>query len=307
MLLSVIICSHNPKHEFLNRTLQALKEQSLHDQSWELLLIDNASNQPVSESFSLVWHPSGKIIREAKIGLTQARIRGIAEARGDIIVFVDDDNCLKQNYLELLVSTMDSIPLLGTLGAGKILPEFEQEPTHTELPFLRSLALRDEKRAHFSNDVNYHKALPFGAGLCIRRSIGLAYVSTCAERPIAASLGRTGSLLLSAEDIDLALHACRDGYLAGVLPELELIHLIPKARLEHNYLTNLAAGHAASNYLLSKIWKFEVYPENAFVKWGRYWKNRIQAKGLGKKILIAEYRAEKEARKTWKKLMLQTN
>jgi glycosyltransferase involved in cell wall biosynthesis len=302
MLASVIICTHNPNAEFLNRAIFALRKQTLPTEDWELLLLDNASSIAIAETHDISWHPNGRYIIEEALGLTQARIRGIKEAKGELIVFVDDDNCLKEDYLDILTKTMNSMPLLGTLGAGRIIPEFEVKPTLAEVPFLRSLALRYEDRSHFSNDISYHKALPFGAGICIRRSIALTYGHSCATRPLAASLDRNGKSLLSGGDIDLALHACRDGYLAGVLLELELIHLIPKERLDHKYLIKLAAGHAASNYIISQLWNFEQHPENPIVKWGRYLKKRIFARGLERKIIIVEYRAEKEARKTWMSL-----
>lgn len=299
MLASVIICTHNPKSEFLNRTLQALAKQTLALSQWELIIIDNSSDKPVAENFEVPWHPKCKFICEETLGLTAARIRGIEESRGDLIVFVDDDNCLKENYLKLLMDTMESMPLLGVLGSGRISPEFEREPTVTELPFLRSLALRDEQRSYFSNDVSYTKAIPFGAGVCIRRLFALQYVHSCTTRPLAFSLDRSGEQLLSGGDIDLALHACREGYLSGILPELEVTHLIPRARLDHDYLVRIAAGHAASSYILSKLWQFEKHPENPLIRWGRYWKKRMLAKGLERRILIGEYKAEQSARKTW--------
>src|SRR2546430_150868 len=73
----------------------------------------------------------------------------------------------------------------------------------------------------------------------------------CAE---STSLDRSGEDLLSGGDIDLALHACREGYLAGVIPELQLTHLIPSSRVDPNYLVRLAAGHAVANYHLARLW-----------------------------------------------------
>ena len=42
--LSVIICTHNPRLDYLRRTFDALKLQTLDRDQWELLLIDNASD-----------------------------------------------------------------------------------------------------------------------------------------------------------------------------------------------------------------------------------------------------------------------
>lgn len=302
MLASIIICTHNPSQEYLNRTLEALKAQDYDRTKWELILVDNASTTSTTSSFDLSWHPYGRHVYEKRLGLTHARIKGIEEAQSEVLVFVDDDNCLKTDYLRLAIRRMIDVPLFGAIGAGTIVPEFETNPGEEITPFLRSLALRNDLRPSYSNDIKANSCLPFGAGLCIRKKIGLAYVKSCLSNPINAALGRSGNLLLSGEDIDLALHACQDGLLAGVLPELELIHLIPKKRIEHQYLIDLAAGHAASSYILSKLWTFNDQQENPLLKWGRYWKNRMRAKGLARKILIAEYKAEKEAKKNWSSL-----
>ena len=84
MNLSVIICTHNPRKDYLTRVLQALKAQTLPKDQWELLLIDNASDQELARSWDLSWHPHGRHIREDKTGLNFARARGFAEAQGEI-------------------------------------------------------------------------------------------------------------------------------------------------------------------------------------------------------------------------------
>lgn len=302
MLISVIICTYNPDTTYLNRVLLALKSQTLGLSDWELIVVDNASLVKVANGIDLSWHPDGRHVFEHRLGSAYARIKGIEEAKGELLIFVDDDNCLKENYLQEALNIMRRVPLLGVVGAGNIIPEFESTPPKDVLPFLRSLAIRSDKRACFSNMIKYNKAIPYGAGLCIRRSIACAYVKSCSENPITTTLGRIGNILLSGEDIDLALHACKQGFISGVLPELELTHIIPKRRIEQDYLVQIAAGHAASTYILSQIWTFDEYPENSLIKWGRYWKKRLSSKGLAKKILIAEYKAEGKARQTWKDL-----
>ena len=99
--ISVIICSHNPRPEYLRRTLEALKAQTLPTKDWELLLVDNASKEPLAGRFDLSWHPNARHVRENELGLTTARLRGIREAHSDLLVFVDDDNVLRTiQYLD---------------------------------------------------------------------------------------------------------------------------------------------------------------------------------------------------------------
>ena len=53
MKCSVIICTHNPRENYLRRVLEALRAQTLPPAQWELLLIDNASAKSLPEQFDL--------------------------------------------------------------------------------------------------------------------------------------------------------------------------------------------------------------------------------------------------------------
>lgn len=56
MLISAIICTHNPQPKLLERVLTAIREQDLGRDDYELLLIDNASREPLSAEL-VSWHP----------------------------------------------------------------------------------------------------------------------------------------------------------------------------------------------------------------------------------------------------------
>jgi len=300
--LSVVICTHNPKLEFLKRTIDAIRHQSLNVEKWEFLIIDNGSKQPLENNLDIRWHPLGRLLKEEKVGLTQARIRAIMESKGGYILFVDDDNCLDLKYLEIALNTMNNNPLLGMLGAGRILPDYEAAPPSEAEDFMIMLALRNETRSYFSNDINWSRAIPFGAGMVIRRHLALDYVGSLKEREHAKKLGRAGSKLLSGEDVDMALHACDKQYLVGVIPELKLTHIIPKSRLETGYLVRLAAGHAFSHYILGRMWGYrQDYPENRVLKKMRYFNNWLKSRGLSRLIFMAEHQAVEEARTAWNK------
>jgi glycosyltransferase involved in cell wall biosynthesis len=77
---SVITCSHNPREDYLQQVIEALKNQTLEKQNWEYLLIDNASDEALETRIDLSWHPNARHVREEKLGLTHARLRGISEA-----------------------------------------------------------------------------------------------------------------------------------------------------------------------------------------------------------------------------------
>src|SRR5437016_1280228 len=129
MGLSVIICSHNPRPDYLRRVLDGLEAQTLPLADWELLLVDNASRERLADTWNLSWHSRHAHVREEELGLTPARLRGIAEASGELLLFVDDDNILAPDYLERASALVRAHPYLGVLGAGVLAPEFDVQPS----------------------------------------------------------------------------------------------------------------------------------------------------------------------------------
>src|SRR5262245_23036611 len=173
--VSVIICSHNPKPDYLRRTLDALRAQTLLKDRWELLLIDNASKPPLASSLDMSWHPNARHIAESELGLAPARRRGINEASADLLVFVDDDNLLDPSYLTEALAISRKWSQLGVFGSATILPEFECPPAQNLKRFVHLLAIRQNDRDLWSNVISSPAIMPWGAGLCVRREVARAY------------------------------------------------------------------------------------------------------------------------------------
>jgi glycosyltransferase involved in cell wall biosynthesis len=254
VLVSVIICTHNPRSEYLIRVLDALKHQSLSLNEWELLLIDNASQSILAESVELSWHPHYRHIREEALGLTHARLRGIAEAQANILVFVDDDNILDSDYLTNVLKIDKEYPCLGAWGCGQSIPEFEVPPPDWAEPYLPKLALKNLDKDKWSN-IWPGETTPCGAGLVIRKEVGKKYAELLSHNPDRKKLDRTGNLLLGGGDLDLAATAVDIGLGTGQFVCLKLIHLIPASRLELNYLLNLVESGTYSKVLLEHFRK----------------------------------------------------
>jgi hypothetical protein len=250
--LSVVICSHNPRKEYLIRVLEALRNQTLPHDCWELLLIDNASLEPLSNIFDLSWHVRGHHIREEQLGLTAARLRGISEATGSILVFVDDDNILDPDYLEVSLRLSEEWPILGAWG-GQIRAEFERPPSAWTRQYWTWLAIREFTRDQWSNLVNQYSTTPYGAGLCLRRVVAEQYRTLVTTDPRRLGLGRKGGSLSSCEDIDLAYLACDMGLCTGLFTKLRLLHIMPAERLEEKYLLRLVHDSTRSLSLLQAI------------------------------------------------------
>jgi GT2 family glycosyltransferase len=251
--ISVIVCSLNPRPQYFRRVLQSLREQTLPPEDWELLVVDNGSDQPLSDSWDLSWHPRHGHIRETKPGLTPARLRGIKEATGDLLVFVDDDNVLAPDYLARAMELARAYPHLSVLGAGVLEPEFERQPKAQVRPFCALLGIRTTARALWTNNPKDSACIPWGAGLCVMRRTATAYVQLLGRLHISHLLDRRGSRLYCGGDDLFSWVSARAGWGFGVFPSLHITHLVRADRVSEQYLLRLIHDHAYSHGILRYI------------------------------------------------------
>lgn len=247
--VSVIICTHNPKAHYIDETLAGLRAQVLGKDQWELLVIDNRSDQPLAGRIDLAWHPHAQILREEELGLTPARLRGIAEAGGDMLVFVDDDNVLDPDYLKATLQIGADHPFLGAWG-GQCIGKFEVPPPDWTRRYWGNLALREFGEDVWSNMPRCTQTLPIGAGMCIRRGAALHYLALHRSGKRAFQLDRKGDSLISGGDHDLAACACDLGLGTGLFTALKLQHQMPALRFTQDYLARLHYGTYFSGMML---------------------------------------------------------
>src|SRR5689334_25368647 len=94
MQISVILCTYN-RCQTLAKVLDGLASQMLPESvEWEVLVVDNNSSDrtPDVVGDSCQRHPGRfRYLFEARQGLSRARNKGIGQARGEILAFIDDD------------------------------------------------------------------------------------------------------------------------------------------------------------------------------------------------------------------------
>jgi glycosyltransferase involved in cell wall biosynthesis len=205
--------------------------------------------EPLAGKWDLSWHPRARHVREDELGLTPARLRGIKESKGDLLVFVDDDNVLQADYLKACLEISEDWPRLGVWG-GQHFPEFEGGATleKWQADFWASTLSRDL----WSNNYD-RQATPAGAGVCVRRQVADQYAALARTHPMRLALDRKGSNLISAGDIDMAFVACDLGLGMGRFAHLKLDHLIPAHRVSDDYLIRLCEGFGYSEAVLSSL------------------------------------------------------
>ncbi|TWR25190.1 glycosyltransferase family 2 protein [Mucilaginibacter pallidiroseus] len=236
--LSVVIPTYAPLTSRLQKTLDALKDQTLDKANWELIVVDNNTTPPIAVDLS--WHQNAYLIKEAKQGLTFARLAGFSKAVSEIIVMVDDDNVLQRDYLEKVIEIFDQQPSVGVVG-GKSLPMFEATPPTWLCEFESNLAIRNlgDEIIISKWASTYPKSAPIGAGMAIRKAALSKYLQMIENSDRSTITDRSGTSLSSGGDNEIVINALIDGWQCAYFPKLVLRHIIPQSRMQPNYLAEL--------------------------------------------------------------------
>jgi len=246
--LTVIIPTHNPHAGRLQRTLHALRAQTLPAGEWETVIVDNVSAPALAAGDWTTHGPANlRFATEPEPGLSHARRCGFFAGPGEFFVLVDDDNELAPDYLAETLRLFAAHPKVGALG-GRSLPEFEQPPEPWMREFDGLIACRDlgdsplvstGLRNPATGRNEYPLFAPMGAGMALRRAAVQAWLDRGGH---AALPDRKGADLSSSGDNDIVLAAMTAGWEAAYFPSLRLTHLIPAFRTTRDYLARLNRG-----------------------------------------------------------------
>lgn len=129
--VSVIVPIFNDT-ERLAHCLQALEQQTYPNHSYEVIVVDNASEDDVQSVVTNFSHAKGVV--EPQRGSYAARNTGIAIAKGNILAFTDADCIPAPDWIEKGVQSLRDVPNCG-LVAGRIEFSYQnpQQPNSIEL------------------------------------------------------------------------------------------------------------------------------------------------------------------------------
>jgi glycosyltransferase involved in cell wall biosynthesis len=258
MNVSVIVCTYNPDAGRLAQSINGLRRQTLAMENWELIIVDNNSDNKALATIDLSWHPWAYIMLEPRQGLTYSRIGGFKKATGEIIVMVDDDNVLDKDYLQEMINIFSRYPKLGAAG-GKSLPLFTVTPPAWIKEFSNNLALRDLGERILIDEWNnsYPSSAPIGAGMGIRKLALSGYLEKL-QAPQALITDRTATSLSSGGDNDIVIEILKSGWSVGYFPGLVLTHIIHANRTTVAYLSKLV--HDINKSWVQVLEHHAIYP-----------------------------------------------
>jgi GT2 family glycosyltransferase len=112
--LSVILVSHNDRVH-LDRCLRGLREESLPVET-EIIVVDNSSSDGSPEMVRKLFPEITLLENEENVGFGKANNRGIAEASGEYLLFLNADTSVEAEALRCLLEGIRKRPGTGAVG-----------------------------------------------------------------------------------------------------------------------------------------------------------------------------------------------
>jgi len=250
--VSVVVCCYNSA-EVIVRTMEALSRQTIPlDCAYEVILVDNACIDDTVRLAQSTWQNCPvplRIVRESQPGLIYARKTGVLEAHYSILLFVDDDNILAQDWVLRLMEMYAQWPEVGAIG-GYNEPLFEKG---VEKPgwFDAFAGMYACTPSHENPEVSAFKQTLYGAGLSLRTDLARQIF----ESPLPLFLvGRTENILSRGEDSEICLRAGLMGLKLWYEKTLKLKHVILNKRVKWAYVLEARRGGGHADIIL-KIYR----------------------------------------------------
>jgi glycosyltransferase involved in cell wall biosynthesis len=219
MLISVII-PHLNQEDYLKTGLEALHAQRGITSNVEIIVVDNGSAR-LPEMICSAW-PEVRLVSESTPGPGPARNRGIREARGEILAFVDADCRADPGWLAAIEAAFADGETRIIGGDVKVGYEDPSRPTFLE-PY--------ENIYHYRNKEHIAE--------------GYSGTGNLATLPsVVAKVGPFAGIEV-AEDRDWGLRARAAGYTTRYVPEMIVLHPARKTFAE---LTRKWDRHIAHDY-----------------------------------------------------------
>jgi glycosyltransferase involved in cell wall biosynthesis len=248
--VSVVICTYNGK-ERIKPTLKHLASQTDINFDWEVLIIDNNSNDNTASVAAAYWQTLNppcelKIISELRPGTMYARASGIINAGYRYLVFCDDDNWLVENFIKIAYAAIKGNSDIAAVGGMGILV-FE---TDFKIPaWLNKYAnyFGSGPQGAEDGDTTENKGCLYTAGAILDR----VWLNRLYDAGFESFLkGRDSKSLVAGEDTELTYALKLIGGRLFFCSEMQFNHFMPSGRMNWNYLVRLSNAMGYSNYLL---------------------------------------------------------
>jgi glucosyl-dolichyl phosphate glucuronosyltransferase len=242
MKITVILCTFN-RCVSLQKALDSAAAQVLPESvQWEVLVVDNNSSdqtRKIAEDYCRRYSGRFRYIFEPQQGKSHALNRGIREAQGDVVAFMDDDVTAEPTWLHNVTAPLQHSTWVGV--GGRIVPPLNFSPPSwlaLEGPYDLGgiLALFDKGR----EGAELTEA-PYGTNMAFRKQIFEKYGLF---RP---DLGPCPGSEIRGEDTEFGRRVLNGGDRLWYEPSAIVHHAVPENRLGKKYFLRFLYDHGRAS------------------------------------------------------------
>lgn len=266
MRFSFITCTYN-RDKYIGQTLQSVCDQKYPDNNYEIIVIDNNStdNTPsICEEFRAKYpNKNFRYFKEMNQGLSFALNRGIKEAQGEFLIFVDDDETIIPQHLERLDNHLRTYPEAVLCGTP-VIPVYEIPEPKWMSRFTQRLIggyFDQGKEVKILEAKNY----PGTGHTIIKKELYERYGNYNTE------LGRKGTSLIGAEDKDMFNRLKNNNIVCYYLPDIPIYHHIPPNKMTDEFFHKLTYSIGKSERIRTKAASEKEFRNRLLsegIKWG---------------------------------------
>ncbi|MDY0039058.1 MAG: glycosyltransferase [Desulforhabdus sp.] len=236
MKISVAICTWN-RSKLLDQTLTQMRKVNIPKAvELELVIVNNNCTDDTDEVISR--HSSSLPISrifESRQGHSNSRNAAVDAAKGEYILWTDDDVLVDELWVQAYVEAFERWPEAAIFG-GPIDPWFESKPPKWLEEVWGRVAPAYAVRNLGPDSIPIdEKNLPFGANF----ALSLPFQKQYRYDP---TLGRKGNGMLGGDEVTLMTAMLRDGLQGIWVPNAKVRHFIPSLRQTTNYLRRYFRG-----------------------------------------------------------------
>ena len=251
MELSIIISTYNNATSLV-RTLESVAKQDYDKKEWECVVVNNNSTDDTAERVSAFAeaHPelNIRVVEEPQQGLSYARNRGIAESKGQVIAFIDDDETINEGFVSAYIDLFRNHGAFVGSGVLKVCYDSKRPKWmshYTEKMIANPFDLGDEIVTVTT------KITPTGGNMAFNREVFNLYGN------FDTNLGRKGEVLFGGEENDM-FDRIRDlGERVFYTPHAIAYHHITDRKLTPDYFDELSYGVGVSKRLRAEKYGVE--------------------------------------------------
>jgi glycosyltransferase involved in cell wall biosynthesis len=243
--VSIVIGTLN-RRELLDRAIRSILAQGCDPSRYEIVVVDNGSTDGTREVVEAIMAGAGNVhyVVEPRLGLSIARNRGIAESRGPIIGFFDDDGTAEPGWLAKMLELFRQEPDIGAAGGLIKVAWPDSQPEWMPMHLQGYYAGCDYGDARRYLDFPQY---PYGPNMMIRRSL-LDAIGGFNEQ-----VGPKGQNIMSAGELDLFQRLYERPIKVVYEPGAVVHHWVPAERATRRWLLRRAYKHGFSSTRMKTI------------------------------------------------------